>query len=107
MANAAPINRLELEHFRLKATILALKAMMRTMCGLFASCSPVHEQALHEAFARMRLTNAKLVLNELDPASSDMVASEYQAIMESLLVFIENGLVHDAPALDVAHNPPA
>jgi hypothetical protein len=92
MPSTAPLSRLELEHFRLKSNILALKAVMRTMFALFASCSPVHEQATREAFNRLRDSGDKLVLTEFDPASSDMLTSEYQAIMEDLLRFIENGM---------------
>lgn len=92
MSDNAPLSRLELEQFRLKANILALKAMMRTLSSLFAASSPAHAQALKEAFAGMRDTNTRLVLSELDPVSSDMIASEYQGIVEDLLHFIENGV---------------
>jgi hypothetical protein len=92
MSDHIPLNRMELEQFRLKANILALKAMLRTLSGLFAASSPAHAQAMQDAFGRMRDTSARLVLTELDPASSDMIASEYQAIVDDLLRFIENGL---------------
>ncbi len=100
MHDHAPLSRLELEQFRMKAGILALKAVMRTLGSLFAANSPAHAQALKEAFAGLRDTSARLVLSELDPASSDMIASEYQGIVDDLLRFIENGVAATAAAAD-------
>jgi hypothetical protein len=87
-----PINTQELNAFRDRATLVALKVMIRTLCAVMAAQSPEQAKALRSAFVGLRKTHASLVLKELGAVGSDMVTSEYQSLMEELLNFVEKGI---------------
>jgi hypothetical protein len=87
-----PTSSQELNAFRDRATLVALKVMLRTLCTVIAAQSPEQAKALRSTFVGLRKTHASLVLKELGAVGSDMVTSEYQNLMEELLSFVEKGL---------------
>ena len=81
----------ELETFRMKMDIQALQLVLRGLYSELASGSPVANEAYRAAFATLREAQAKVVLRDVNPAYSDMLASEYQDALSELLDFIEAG----------------
>ena len=82
----------ELEFFRLKVQLEALRVLMRGLYTGLANSSPTAAQAFRESFAKLRKEHGKITFKGLFPEYSDMLASEYQEALEDLLSFIEAGL---------------
>ena len=82
----------ELEIFKLKAQLEALRVLVRMLYSGLANSSPAAAHAAREKFASLRLEHSKIVLKDIAPEYSDMLSSEYQSALEDLLSFIENGI---------------
>lgn len=82
----------ELEIFKLKAQLEALRVLVRGLYTALANNSPSEAQALRGQFAALRLDHSKIVLKGVSPEYSDMLSSEYQSSLEDLLSFIESGI---------------
>jgi hypothetical protein len=91
----------ELRTFRDRVDILSVKVLLRTLFTVVAHQSENNLQNLHSAFSELRKTHERLVIKGIDAATSDMIAAEYQSVMENMLVFLENGL----PPLPCATTP--
>jgi hypothetical protein len=85
------MNEQELSAIRQGAKIEALATLVRAIYTAQARSSPSNALALREAFAHLRQEHGKVVLKNLHPATSDMLAAEYQTAMEDLLSYIESG----------------
>jgi hypothetical protein len=95
---AIPMSAKELSIFRDRVNILSIKVVLRTLCAVVVHQSDNNLFNLHHAFGELRKTHERLVVQGLNAASSDMLAAEYQSVMEDLLVFIENGLPDKPPS---------
>ena len=82
----------ELELFKVKAQVLALQVMLRGLYTGLAKGSPSAASSLREEFSALRKDHAKIAIPNLPPEYSDMLSSEYQAALNDLLCFIEDGL---------------
>ena len=85
------MNETDLSAIRQSAKIEALATLVRALYTAQARSSPAAAHELRQAFAYLRQEHGKVVLKNLHPAVSDMIASENQAVMEDLLVYIESG----------------
>ena len=81
----------ELEHFRLKAQLEALRILVRGLYTGLANGSPSASENLRLRFAELRKSHSQVVLKTVNPAYSDMLAAEHQSALEDLLSFIETG----------------
>jgi hypothetical protein len=82
----------ELEQFRLKAQLEALRVLVRGLYTGLANSSPCAAASLRVRFADLRKSHSQVVLKGVDPAYSDMLAAEHQNALEDLLSFIEEGI---------------
>jgi hypothetical protein len=82
----------ELEMFRLKVRVEALRVLVRGLYTGLANSSPNGGQAVRERFAALRAKHSKVVISGIAPEYSDMLASEYEEALEDLLKYIESGL---------------
>ena len=82
----------ELETVRLKLQVQALSVMVEGLYTALANTDVISPQALRESFAKLRSAHSKVVLKNLDAATSDLVSSEYQEILDALLLRIEKKL---------------
>jgi len=82
----------ELEIFRLKVRVEALRVLVRGLYTGLANSSPTAKQALRERFAILRKEHSRIVLKGIAPEYSDMLSSEYQEALDEFLKDIESGL---------------
>ena len=82
----------ELEIFRLKVQLEALRVVVRALLTGIANSSPDGPQILRERFAELRNKHSKITIPGLRTGYSDMLTAEYQEALEDLLSFIEAGL---------------
>ena len=87
----------ELEIYRLKVQMEALRVVVRIIVGGLARSSPIVAQRLLEQFASLRLEHSQIALKGVDPGVSDLAAAEYQEALEDLLSFIEEVIQKPMP----------
>jgi hypothetical protein len=82
----------ELESFRMKMQLEALRVLVQGLYSALANSSPEASANLRERFAELRRSHGQVVIKGVDPAYSDMLAAEYQSALEDLLSSIEEKL---------------
>jgi len=81
----------ELEILRLKLRIEILQLLLRKLYTGLANSSPAAGQAFRDQFSALRQEHSKIVLRQVSPAYSEMIAAEYQEALEDVLSDIESG----------------
>ena len=81
----------ELEILRLKLRLEVHQVLLRGLYSGLANISPDAAQTCRNQFAALRQEHSKIVIRGLPPATSDMVAAEYQEALEDVLSNIEAG----------------
>jgi hypothetical protein len=82
----------ELEIFRLKVQLEALRVIVRALFLTIAKSSTTGPQILQDRFDDLRREHGKIMIPGLRPGYSDMLSAEYQEALKDLLSFIESGL---------------
>jgi hypothetical protein len=82
----------QLEIFRLKVQLEALRVLVRGLFTGIANSSPTGPDTMRQRFAELRNEHGKIVLKGAPPEYSDMLTAEYQEALDNLLSFIEGGL---------------
>lgn len=82
----------ELEVLRVKLQIEAIYVLIRGLYTGLANISPTSAQGYRHQLERLRQKHSKIALKNVRPEYSDLVASEYQAILNDLLSYIESGI---------------
>ncbi len=81
----------ELEILRLKVKIEVLHVLLRGLYTGLANSSPNGARAYRDRFSMLRLEHAKIVIPGVPPEYSDLVAAEYQEVLDDTLSDIESG----------------
>jgi hypothetical protein len=81
----------ELEILRLRLRAEVHQVLLRGLYTGMANTSPTAAQMFRDQFVTLRREHSKMVIRGLPPASSDMIAAEYQEALEDVLSNIEVG----------------
>jgi hypothetical protein len=75
----------ELAVLRLKVRIVALEALVHTLCSGMARTLPDAHQGMRDLFQRFRQDHSQIALKGVAPEYSDLVAGEYQEELDEVL----------------------
>jgi cobalamin biosynthesis protein CbiG len=81
----------ELENLRLRLRVEVHQELLRGLYTGLANSSPTAAQGFRNQFAILRQGRSGIAIRGLPPATSDMIAAEYQEALEDVLSNIEAG----------------
>ena len=81
----------DLELWRLKAKIEAIRVLLRVLYTGMANSSPTGAESLRDRFAALRQDHGRITFPGLPPEYSDALSAEYQEALDDLLTSIESG----------------
>jgi hypothetical protein len=85
------MTEVELEILRLRLRVEVHQELLRGLYTGLANSSPTAAQVFRDQFAILRQERSKIAIRSLSPATSDMIAAEYQEALEDVLSNIEAG----------------
>ena len=85
----------ELANIRLNARVEILTTMMRGLYVALAHTAPSVADSMRETFSKLRTSSLQMTLNDTHPAMSDLLAGEYQEVLNEILTFFEDGFPPD------------
>lgn len=86
------MTEIELEVLRLRLRIEAHQKLLTGIYTWLASSSPIAAKVIQDQFAKLREGHLALVIPGLPPATSDMIAAEFQSALDDVLREIEGNI---------------